>query len=121
MDAPNPFDVLGIGATFDLQVIKRAYFAAIAKTPPHVDPAKFRQTRDAYELLLSDETRVLAFLRVPVKAEEMSAFDAKWAERITAAQAASRPTTDSPEAVRRFIERLSRVELDEVRNQNDRR
>lgn len=117
MSERSPFDALGIPATLDLQTIKRAYFSAIAKTPPHADPAKFRQIRDSYESLLSDEKRVLAFLRQPIRAdEELTAFDAKWAERIRVARTQARPTTESPEAVRRFIERLSRFDWTEVRS-----
>lgn len=112
----SPFDVLGIPATLDLQTIKRAYFSAIAKTPPHADPPKFRQIRDSYESLLSEEKRVLAFLRQPIRAdEEVAAFDAKWAERIRVAQTQARPIAEAPEAVRRFIERLSRLEWTDVR------
>jgi curved DNA-binding protein CbpA len=62
----SAFEVLGIPPTLDLTAIKTAYFAAITKTPPHVDAARFRRVRDAYEALLEPGARARAFLEAPV-------------------------------------------------------
>ena len=37
--AEGPFAVLGIAPTLDLGAVKRAYFAALPRHPPHADPA----------------------------------------------------------------------------------
>src|SRR5439155_9465721 len=47
----SPFQVLGIAPTLDLGAVKRAYFAALTRHPPHADPEGFRRLRAAYEPL----------------------------------------------------------------------
>jgi len=49
--ADDPFATLGIAVTSDLAAIKRAYFAALQRHPPHADPEGFRRIRTAYERL----------------------------------------------------------------------
>jgi curved DNA-binding protein CbpA len=63
--ADTPFSVLGIAPTGDLAAVKRAYFAALAKHPPHSDPEGFQRLRAAYEPLSSPEGLRAAFARVP--------------------------------------------------------
>jgi len=47
----EPFSVLGIEPTLDASRVKRAYFEAVARTPPHRDAEAFRRVRTAYEAL----------------------------------------------------------------------
>jgi len=61
----NPFATLGIAATLDLGRIKLAYFAALAKHPPHTDPQGFRAIRNAYESLQGARLTA-AYLRAPL-------------------------------------------------------
>ena len=61
----NPFAVLGIAATLDPAEVKRAYFTALPRHPPHADPQGFRRIRDAYEALQGEGLRA-AHLRAPL-------------------------------------------------------
>jgi hypothetical protein len=47
----DPFVVLAIAPTADAAQVKRAYFAALKRHPPHADPAGFRRVRAAYDRL----------------------------------------------------------------------
>ncbi len=58
--AEDPFAVLGIAPTLDLGAVKRAYFAALPRHPPHADPAGFARLRAAYDALQSPERAGLA-------------------------------------------------------------
>ena len=111
----DPYAILGLAPTLDAGKIKRAYFAAIAKSPPHVDAEAFRRVRQAYETLLAEDRRARAFLAAPIdEASELAAFDARWAARLAAAPSEAHPGSDSRDAVRRFIDRIARHELAEL-------
>ena len=108
----DPYLVLALAPTLDAAKIKRAYFAAIAKSPPHVDATAFRRVRQAFEALLDDDARVLAFLRAPIdERSALAAFEACWAERLEAAPREAASSTESPDTVRRFIDRIARLEF----------
>ena len=64
----NPFTVLEVAPTLEVTAIKRAYFAALVKHPPHADAAGFRRIREAYELLLDSTKRTHAFTTHPAHA-----------------------------------------------------
>jgi hypothetical protein len=79
----SSFAILSILPTLDLSEIKRAYFTAVAKSPPHVDPARFRRIRDAYEALAPLEARARAFLEAPVDATAaVASYKARYAGRL---------------------------------------
>lgn len=61
----DPFAVLGLAPTLDAAMVKRAYFAALARHPPHADPEGFRRIRAAYEALRGEGLRA-AHLRAPI-------------------------------------------------------
>lgn len=48
----DPFAVLGLGPTSVVGEVKRAYFSALQRHPPHADPEGFRRIRGAYERLM---------------------------------------------------------------------
>lgn len=78
----NPFTVLDVAPTLDVGAIKRAYFTALAKHPPHADAVGFRRIRDAYEVLLDSTKRAEAFAAHPVhlavlEKEYAARFDAR--------------------------------------------
>lgn len=100
MTQPSPFDVLGLPPTLDVAVIKRAYFAAVAASPPHGDPERFRRVREAYETLKANEGRAAAFLRAPGASlgARLEALEGRVAELARAANAAR----DEAERAREF-------------------
>jgi curved DNA-binding protein CbpA len=111
----DPFRALGLAPTLDAQAIRRAYFAAVQRVPPHLDPAGFRRVRTAYERLSTAEGRSAALALAPVDAtEELSAlrarFDAPLADAADQARAASRGHA----VARRFAEHLSGLTWDEA-------
>lgn len=61
----TPFVVLGIAPTLDPANVKRAYFAALTRHPPHADPQGFRTLRSAYESLQGDGLK-RAYLAAPL-------------------------------------------------------
>ena len=65
MSDPSPFSVLGIAATNDPAAVKRGYFAALVRHPPHADPDGFRRLRAAYESLSTAEGLEAAFALAP--------------------------------------------------------
>jgi curved DNA-binding protein CbpA len=85
----SPFDVLGLAPTLDAGAIKRAYFAAVTRTPPHGDAEAFRRVREAYETLASADGRAASFLRSPAASlgPRLEALEARVAEAARAAAA----------------------------------
>jgi hypothetical protein len=67
MTAPgeHPFGVLGIAPTLDPGAVKRGYFTALQKSPPHADPAGFRRIREAYERLSRLDDLFAAYMSSP--------------------------------------------------------
>lgn len=110
MNAKDAFAVLALSPTLDAGAIKRAYFSALAKTPPHVDPEGFRRLRQAYEQLSDPAQRTLAFLRAPADSSaELARWEARWGERVTSASQAVKQRQQASHAVALFVERLSRL------------
>lgn len=76
MSAPDPFATLGIAATSDMARVKQAYFAALAKHPPHSDPEGFRRLRQAYEALMRPGALRAAYLHAPLDLNaELAAYE----------------------------------------------
>ncbi|WP_224362695.1 J domain-containing protein [Hyalangium versicolor] len=109
------FSVLGLPPTLDPAAVKRAYFAALARHPPHQDPEGFRQVREAYETLSRPGALVMAYLASPVDVERL-AHEAR--ERFDAALEKARETAlaarAGQEAAARFQERCARMRWDEA-------
>ncbi len=111
----EPFAVLGIAPTCDPAAIKRAYFAALARTPPHADREGFRKLRAAYEQLSDARARTLAFLRAPIdQSAELAAFDARWGARIAEESAKAKAAENRTRAVERFVRRVTGMSWDDV-------
>jgi len=104
----DPFAILGIAPTCDRGVVKRAYFEAVKRTPPHGDATAFRRLRSAYEALSSPRGLANAWLCAPLDSDhELQRWDARFAPRL--ADARTRPAqTDSHDTLDRLIARLAR-------------
>ncbi len=111
----NPFGVLGLPPTLDPARIKRAYFAALAKTPPHQDGDGFRKLRKAYEQLTQPGSLALAFLRASGDpATDIAQWEGRFLTRVNEAREASQATRLASRATEEFIGRVSRMRWDDV-------
>ncbi|HKY40642.1 MAG TPA: hypothetical protein VJN18_32125 [Polyangiaceae bacterium] len=71
----GPFAALGIEPTLELARVKRAYFEAVARTPPYRDAAAFARVRTAYEQLKRPGGLEAAYLSAPLaSSRELSAL-----------------------------------------------
>jgi hypothetical protein len=61
----DPFAILAIAPSVDINAIKRAYFSALQRCPPHLDPEGFQRIRGAYEQLTKPGGAASAFLSMP--------------------------------------------------------
>jgi curved DNA-binding protein CbpA len=114
----DPFVVLGIAPTDDLGTIKRAYFAALKRSPPHADPLGFRSARTAYETLSDPRKRALAVLRAPLPPSELeqarACFQETWGTRIERARESSAREKRAQAAAKHFVERLGDLSFAEA-------
>jgi hypothetical protein len=111
----DPFAVLGLAPTLDAAAVKRAYFAALARHPPHQDAEGFQRVRGAYEALSSPGALATAYLASPMNVRKL-ADEAR--ERFDgpikrASEAVSAMRTQE-ETVTEFLERCSRMRWDEA-------
>ncbi len=114
MKKSDYFAILGLSPTMDAARIKRAYFAALQRHPPHADAEEFRQVREAYERLASPEGRLGAYLDAPIDVDAAAAPFESVAAALTRI-AAQRLETETAAAKRAAtIEALSRATLAEV-------
>ena len=112
----DPFAVLGIAPTVDLGAIKRAYFAALPRHPPHADPAGFARLRAAYDALQTPTGRATRILSAPLD------LDALWAERaapeaLAAARVARDPAVlilQAQDRAENFASAMRAMTLDEA-------
>jgi curved DNA-binding protein CbpA len=112
---PDPFTVLGLAPTLDAGAIKRAYFAALARHPPHQDSEGFGRLRSAYEVLTRPGGLAAAYLASAVDVRRLAdeareRFDAALQKASEAAAA----VRDAEEASAQFLERCSRMRWDEA-------
>ncbi len=111
----EPFAVLGVAPTLDLVAIKRAYFDALARHPPHEDPAGFQRLRGAYEALTRPGGLATAYLATPVDVRSLAQearerFDAALAKAAQASQAARA----EQQGLSQFVERCSLLRWEEA-------
>ena len=111
----SPFAVLGIPATLDIGQVKRAWFGALSRHPPHQDPEGFRRLRAAYEALTRPGGLAMAFAASPI---DLAATLAQWNERFGAAiarhgEAARRSEADAA-VIARFVDTMSRITFSEA-------
>jgi len=104
------FEILGIQPTLDPAAVKRAYFAAAQRCPPHADPDAFRAIRAAYEALSQPGALAAAFmasaLEVP-QDDELEQEIARAASRLKGARAHAAE-------IAAFVARASAMTLDEA-------
>ena len=113
----SPFGILGIAPTLDLAAIKRAYFTALAKHPPHSDPDGFKRIRAAYEALGSRGEAATHFLRSTVDVEaELAVLRERHDTALARAGQASATSAANTARVARFTEGLARLQLEEAIN-----
>ena len=99
----------------DLGVIKRAYFAALVKHPPHRDPEGFKRIRSAYEALHSRGEAVSAVLRSAIDVEsELSVLRARHDAALVSARQASAASAADTARVACFVEGLAQMSFEEV-------
>ena len=95
----SPFGILGIAPTLDLGAIKRAYFAVLAKHPPHSDPEGFKRIRSAYEALGSRGAAASLVLRSALDVEaELAALRGRHDVALASARQALRALPTAPES-----------------------
>lgn len=109
----DPFSILGIAPTLDLAAVKRAYFAALTKHPPHSDPAGFKRIRVAYEALGSRGEAASHLLRSAIDVEaELGLLRERHDAALTRARHASAADATNAARVARLTEGLARLGLE---------
>ncbi|HEY3352689.1 MAG TPA: J domain-containing protein [Polyangia bacterium] len=113
--AEQPFDVLGLAPTLDLAEVKRGYFRALPRHPPHTDPAGFQRLRRAYEALSDPAGLARAFAAYPVEAAaEQARWEARFAAPLAGAAAAVSDAHAGARTVERFVASYARLSLAEA-------
>lgn len=116
MDRESPFAVLGIQPTLEAEVVRRAYFMAVARCPPHGDPIAFRRVRGAYERLSSPAGRAAACVEDPPgRRSRAEALRARFDAALEAARREQRARSEASEAAARFVEWMSSMGWSELR------
>ena len=111
----SPFHILGIAPTLDLAAIKRAYFTALVKHPPHSDPEGFKRIRLAYEALGSRGEAASHLLRSAIDVEaELALLRERHDEALARAGQASVANAADAARVARFTDGLARLNLEEA-------
>ena len=111
----SPFAILGIAPTLDLAAIKRAYFAALTKHPPHSDPDGFKRIRSAYEALGSRGEVASYLLRSAIDVEaELAIYRMRHDAALARAGQASVASAADTARVTRFTEGLAHLDLEEA-------
>ena len=111
----SPFSILGIAPTLDLAAIKRAYFTALTKHPPHSDPAGFKRIRVAYEALGSRGEAASHLLRSAIEVEaELVLLRERHDAALARARQASAANVTNAARVARLTEGLARLSLEEA-------
>lgn len=111
----GPFELLGLSPTRDASAVKRAYFHALEKHPPHADPEGFRRVRAAYEELSRPGALAAAFARAPFDVgAAFEAYERRYRDALERAGKAARSEENGATVVARFVERYSRLTLEEA-------
>jgi curved DNA-binding protein CbpA len=111
----SPFAILGIAPTLDLGAIKRAYFAALTKHPPHSDPEGFKRIRSAYEALGSRGEAAAAVLRSAIDVEsELSVLRGRHDVALASARQAGVARAADTARMARFTEGVAHLSFEEA-------
>jgi curved DNA-binding protein CbpA len=110
----SPFSVLGIPATLDPNAVKRAYFACIARHPPHQDAEAFRRVRAAYEALTAPGGLAAAYLQSPLDWDAaLAPYRTRLETPLAQASEAIARERGGRAAVERFVNETSRMTFEE--------
>lgn len=110
--AVSPFAVLGIAPTLDPGALKRGYFAALHRHPPHLDPTGFRRIREAYEKLSRSDELTEAYMSSPLDVgPALSELDATIGQDIALAGERSRLREQGAVEKTAALDALSRLGL----------
>jgi hypothetical protein len=111
----NLFDILRIAPTLDPGAVKRGYFMALQRSPPHADPAGFQRVREAYERLSCSEELYAAFMSTPPNTtlilQELHANIGQEMSRVVDAHARRNSDVSARRAV---VDALSRLNLEDA-------
>ena len=111
----SPFALLGIAPTLDVAAIKRAYFAALAKHPPHSDPDGFKRIRSAYEALASQGQAASHILHSAVDvAAELARYRARHDASLARADQARTAAAAEGDRIARFVDGIARLDLSQA-------
>jgi hypothetical protein len=111
----GPFRVLGIAPTLDPLIVKRGYFAALTRHPPHVDAEGFRRLRQAYEKLSRPDALTAVFMSSPLDvAPALAELDATIGQEIARTAERDRLREQGDAAQAALLEALSRLALPEA-------
>jgi hypothetical protein len=111
----DAFAILDIAPTRELGVVKRAYFAALTRHPPHADPEGFRRVRDAYERLSTPLALAAAFASAPLELEALATdYRARFDARLAAAARAHAEAASVEAGAQHFTTRFSGLSWDEA-------
>lgn len=115
-----PYLVLELAPTRDLGVIKRAYFKALKKHPPHVDPDAFRRIRAAYERLSRQDERAYLYLTATIHPDvELRDFEARFGERLAQIQAELLGEARREELTARFLATVTWARFEDLKRSAD--
>jgi hypothetical protein len=107
----DALEILKLAPTLDRGALKRAYFGALAKHPPHADPEGFRRVRAAYESLLAPGGLERAFANAPLDVEQLAAdYRARLDGPLASARAESHRVAGDAMRIDDFVQRLSRLD-----------
>ena len=111
----NPFEVLGMAPTDDPLAVKRAWFAALTRHPPHADPEGFRRIRAAYESLMAPGGRAAAILSLPLDLEaQLDRYRERYDSPLAQAAAAASSAQAGAQAGAQLMDELSRKTLEQA-------
>ena len=107
--------MLGIPPTLDRAAVKRAYFDALSRCPPHRDAEAFARVRGAYEALTRPGGLEAAWLLLPVDFEaEAAPIRDRYDAALDQARQRARERREGELIVSRFVERASTSSMQEL-------
>ena len=110
-----PFAVLGLEPTLDAAAVKRAYFAELARHPPHSDPRGFHRLRVAYEALQSAGALAQAFASAPLDLPaELARWNERFGSRLESAKQRAQAESEAAGRLQAFLDATSRMTLREA-------
>lgn len=113
--ANESFAVLGIAPTLDGGAVKRGYFAALQKHPPHADPEGFRRIREAYERLSRSDELFAAYMASSHDVDTaLAEMDATIGQEISRTAEMRTHQQHDAAAKRAVVDALSRLSLSEA-------